>query len=125
MHWLWALVVVMVALGSVLAIAETSVSRMTSVRAMALREAGRRNAETLLRIESDPAPYLNAVYLCVMFVQNGSAILVAVLAEQTFDELWVRATALSFIFTIDARVVTALRTPVIPYLSRMTSETEG
>jgi hypothetical protein len=35
----WALVVVMVALGSVLAIAETSVSRMTSVRAMALREA--------------------------------------------------------------------------------------
>jgi hypothetical protein len=26
---------------------------------------------------------------------------------------------------IDARVVTALRTPVIPYLSRMTSETEG
>jgi CBS domain containing-hemolysin-like protein len=103
MHWLWALVVVLVALGSVLAIAETSVSRMTSVRAMALREAGRRNAETLWRIESDPAPYLNAIYLCVMFVQNGSAILVAVLAEQTFDELWV--TALSFLFTIAYFVV--------------------
>jgi hypothetical protein len=38
-----------------------------------------------------------------MFVQNGSAIFVAVLAEQTFDELWV--TPLSFAFTIAYFVV--------------------
>jgi CBS domain containing-hemolysin-like protein len=103
MHWLWVIVGVLVALGSVLAMAETSVSRMTRVQALTLRDAGRRNAEVLDRIEENPAPYLNAVYLCVMFVQNGSAIFVAVLAEQTFDELWV--TVLSFAFTLAYFVV--------------------
>jgi CBS domain containing-hemolysin-like protein len=89
MYWLWLLVVLLVVLGSVLAMAEASVSRMTRIQALALRDAGRRNAEILTRIEDDPAPYLNAIYLCVMFVQNGSAIFVAVLAEQAFGELWV------------------------------------
>ena len=37
-----------------------------------------------MKIESDPPRYLNAVYLTVMFVQNGSAILVAILAEREF-----------------------------------------
>jgi CBS domain containing-hemolysin-like protein len=103
MDWLWVIVGVLVALGSVLAMAETSVSRMTRVQALTLRDAGRRNAEVLDRIEENPAPYLNAVYLCVMFVQNGSAIFVAVLADQTFDELWV--TVLSFAFTLAYFVV--------------------
>jgi CBS domain containing-hemolysin-like protein len=98
MHWLWVIVGVLVALGSVLAMAEASVSRMTNVRAMALRAAGRRNAEVLARIEDDPTRYLNSIYLCVMFVQNGSAIMVAILAEQAFGELWV--TIVSFAFTI-------------------------
>src|SRR5215211_6165802 len=98
MHWLWVIVGVLVVLGSVLAMAEASVSRMTNVRAMALRAAGRRNAEFLARIEDDPTRYLNSIYLCVMFVQNGSAIMVAILAEQAFGELWV--TIVSFAFTI-------------------------
>jgi CBS domain containing-hemolysin-like protein len=54
MHWLWVIVVLLVALGSVLAMAETSVSRMTRVRALTLRDAGRRNAEVLDRIEENP-----------------------------------------------------------------------
>lgn len=103
MHWLWVIVGLLVVLGSVLAMAETSVSRMTKVRAMVLRAAGRRNAEVLTRIEDDPTRYLNSIYLCVMFVQNGSAIFVAILAEQTFGELWV--TVLSFAFTIAYFVV--------------------
>jgi CBS domain containing-hemolysin-like protein len=68
------------------------------VRALALEEDGRRNAETLVKIESDPPRYLNAVYLTVMFVQNGSAILVAILAEQTFGSSWVALA--SFVFTL-------------------------
>jgi magnesium and cobalt exporter, CNNM family len=103
MPWLWMIVALLVALGSVLAMAETSVSRMTRVQAMTLQDAGRRNAESLARIEENPASHLNAIYLCVMFVQNGSAIFVAVLAEQTFGGLWV--TALSFAFTIAYFVV--------------------
>jgi CBS domain containing-hemolysin-like protein len=103
--WLWALVGVLVLLGSVLAIAEASLTRMTRVRALALQEEGRRNAATLAAIESDPPRYLNSVYLSVMFVQNGSAILVAILAENTFTGEGVEAsgaliTLVSVAFTI-------------------------
>jgi CBS domain containing-hemolysin-like protein len=54
MHWLWVIVVLLVALDSVLAMAETSVSRMTRVQALTLRDAGRRNAEVLDQIEENP-----------------------------------------------------------------------
>jgi len=65
--WLWVLVVVLVVFGTVLAISEASLTRMTRVRALALIEDKRRNAVTLERIEADPPRYLNAIYLSVMF----------------------------------------------------------
>jgi CBS domain containing-hemolysin-like protein len=83
--WGWVLAFVLVILGSVLAMAESSLTRMTRVRALALESEGRRNATTLVRIESDPPRYLNSIYLSVMLVQNGSAVLVAILAEQTWS----------------------------------------
>lgn len=97
------LVVVLVALGTVLAAAESSLSRMTRVRALALEAEGRRNAGMLARIERDPASYLNAVYLAVMLVQNGSAILVALLAQRTYASLGV--TVVSGLFTLGYFVV--------------------
>ncbi|MGE5460333.1 MAG: hemolysin family protein [Solirubrobacterales bacterium] len=96
--WLWAFVFVLVVLGTVLAISEASLTRMTRVRALALVEEKRRNAVTLERIEADPPRYLNAVYLSVMFSQNGSAILVAILAERSFGGWGV--TLVSFAFTV-------------------------
>jgi len=96
--WLWVLVAVLVILGSVLAIAEASLTRMTRVRALALVEEGRRNAVRLERIEADPPRYLNAVYLTVMLCQNGSAILVAIIAERTYGGLGV--TLVSVVFTL-------------------------
>ena len=98
MIWWWALAVVLVLFGSVLAAAEASLTRTSRVRALALEEDGRGNAETLVKIESDPPRHLNAVYLAVMFVQNGSAILVAILAEREFGSTWV--TLASFLFTL-------------------------
>jgi len=95
-YWLIALLLVL--LGTVLAAAEASLTRTSRVRALALEEEGRRNAETLVKIESDPPRYLNAVYLSVMFVQNGSAILVAFLAEREWGNSWV--TIASFAFTL-------------------------
>jgi putative hemolysin len=99
----WGLAVVLVLFGSVLAAAEASLTRTSRIRALALEEDKRRNAETLVKIESDPPRYLNAVYLAVMFVQNGSAILVAILAENDFGPgdgggPWVGI--VSFVFTI-------------------------
>jgi CBS domain containing-hemolysin-like protein len=94
-----ALVVVialLVALGSTLALAEAAISRTSSSRAVALREQGRRNAALLEQIENDPPRYLNAVYLAVMFTQNGSAILVAIVAEMYFGELAIVLISIAF-----------------------------
>ena len=96
-------IVFLVILAVVLALAEASISRMTLARAMALREQGRRNADRLEQIESDPARYLNSVYLCVMFAQNGSAILVAILAEHSLGDVGI--TVLSVVFTLTYFVV--------------------
>lgn len=96
MTWLWGLVVFLVALGTVLAVSEAALTRMTRVRALALVEEGRRNAALLERIEADPPRYLNAVYLAVMFCQNGSAIVVAILAERSFGGLGVTLVSVGF-----------------------------
>jgi CBS domain containing-hemolysin-like protein len=97
------LVGLLVALGTILAAAESSMSRMTRVRAMALRAEGRRNGAILERIQQEPPRYLNAVYLAVMFAQNGSAILVAFLAEQYFNNVGVILA--SILFTVAYFVV--------------------
>ncbi len=98
MNWLIAAVVVLVVIGSLLAMAEASMTRMSQVRAKTLREEGRRNAAMLARIQEDPARYLNSVYLSVMFAQNGSAVLAAVIADQMFGGAGI--TVVSFVFTL-------------------------
>ncbi len=94
----WVIAGLLVMFGSILAMAESSLTRMSRVRALALAEDGRRNADLLVRLETDPPRYLNSVYLAVMFVQNGSAILVALLAERTWGDSWV--TVASLVFTL-------------------------
>jgi CBS domain containing-hemolysin-like protein len=96
MSYMVGLVVVLLLVGAVLAMTETATSRMSRVRALALAEEGRRNAHVLEKIQSDPARYLNSIYLSVMFVQNGSAILVAILAERSFGSLGVTLISLGF-----------------------------
>jgi putative hemolysin len=96
--WLWLVVVALVLLGTLLAAAEASLTRISRVRALALEEEGRRRADVLVRLESDPPRHLNSVYLAVMAVQNGSAILVAILAERMFDSLGI--TVVSVVFTL-------------------------
>ena len=69
----WIVVVALVILGSLMALAESALTRITRVKALALEDEGRRNAALLVKLESDPPRYLNSVYLCVVLVQNGSA----------------------------------------------------
>jgi len=94
--WLLALLVFLVAIGSLLAMAEASITRVSRVRALALLEDDRRNAQLLERIESDPPRYLNAIYLWVLLVQNGAAILSALLAEKAFGGWGVALAAFGF-----------------------------
>jgi putative hemolysin len=95
--WGWFLAVVLVVLGSVLAMAESSLTRVTRVRALALQAEGRRNAVTLAKLAADPPRYLNSVYLCVMLAQNGSAILVAFLAARAWGDASVTIASLVFV----------------------------
>jgi CBS domain containing-hemolysin-like protein len=95
--WVGA-IALLVVFGAVLAMAEASVTRMTKVRLVSLREEGRRNVELLEEIEGNLPRYLNSVYLSVMCVQNGSAILVAILADRIWGQLGV--TVASALFTI-------------------------
>lgn len=89
-------VVVLVAIGTMLALAEASLTRVGRVRAISLRQDGRKNAALLEEIETDLPRYLNAVYLAVLLVQNGSAILVALLSEQVFGALGVTLVSVGF-----------------------------
>jgi CBS domain containing-hemolysin-like protein len=131
--WLVAVVGLLMVFGSVLAMAEASLTRMSRVRALAMEDEGRRNGARLVQIETDPPQYLNAIYLWVMVVQNGSAILTAVLAEQYFDSLGITIVALGFtllyFITVEAmsktfgvlhndRVALALA-PAVYWLSRI------
>jgi putative hemolysin len=92
----WIAVVALVIFGSLMALAESALTRMTRVKALALEDEGRRNAALLVKLESDPPRYLNSVYLCVVLVQNGSAILVAFLAERTWSNSVVTIASLVF-----------------------------
>jgi putative hemolysin len=96
MIWLVVLVVFLVVFGSVLAMAEAALTRMNRVRALALEEEGRRRAARLVQVENDPPAYLNAIYLWVMIAQNGSAILVAFLAELYFKSLGITIVSVAF-----------------------------
>ena len=89
-------IVVLMALASVLALAEAAISRISPARALALRAQGHRNATLLEKIESDPVRHLNAIYLAVMFAQNGSTVLVAVLAEHHLGDIGITVAALVF-----------------------------
>jgi CBS domain containing-hemolysin-like protein len=95
-RWLVVIVGALFLFGVFLAAAEASISRMSRVRALALQEDGRRNAGTLVEIESDPPRYLNSIYLAVMFAQNGSAIMVAILAETAFGTVGVTLISIGF-----------------------------
>jgi CBS domain containing-hemolysin-like protein len=86
----------LVVFGSVLAMAEASLTRISAHRARALVAEGRRNARLVERIQNDPPRYLNSVYLAVMFAQNGSAILVAILADRTFGDVGITITSIGF-----------------------------
>jgi CBS domain containing-hemolysin-like protein len=54
---------------------EVAITRMNRVRAMRLREEGRRGSQQLVRIVENPAPYLNVVLLLtLLFTIGGSTV---------------------------------------------------
>ena len=82
-------IVVLLALQAVLAVAETSLTRTSRVRAISLEEEGRRGAGLLSRLVDHPERFLNPVLLAVNICQTVSAILVGLLASDLFGAVGV------------------------------------
>lgn len=87
--WLLVVTLLLVLVAAVLAVAETSITRMSRSHAAALLEQQRRGAERLVRIVDNLERDLNAVYLSVNVVQVVQAALVGLLAGRLFGALGV------------------------------------
>ncbi len=79
-----AVVVVLLAASAVLALSETSLVRMSRVKALALEDEKRRGARQLARLVDHPERFLNAVLLLVLVCQLVVATLVGLLADEWF-----------------------------------------
>ena len=81
---LLVVVVVLLAVSAVLALAETSLVRMSKAKANALVDDGRRGAKPLARLVENPQGFLNPVLLLVLICQLVVATLVGILAARWF-----------------------------------------
>jgi len=88
----WALLAVVAVLllaAAGLALAETSLTRTSKVKAMSLADERRRGARQLLKLVEHPEQFLNPVLLLVLVSQLVTATLVGILAERWFGALGV------------------------------------
>jgi CBS domain containing-hemolysin-like protein len=84
-------VVVLLGASAVLALAETSLVRMSRAKALALEDDGRRGARVLVRLTENPQGFLNPVLLMVLICQLVVATLVGILAHSWFGAWGVAA----------------------------------
>ena len=88
-----AVVVVLIAASGGLALAETSLTRTSKVKALSLEDDKRRGARQLVRLVEDPARFLNPVLLLVLICQLVAATFVGILADHWFGAWGVAAGA--------------------------------
>jgi putative hemolysin len=79
-----AAIVVLVATAGFLALAETALTHISRVKAIALEEEGRRGAERLRRLVEHPERALNPVLLLVLVCHLAAATFVGVVTERHF-----------------------------------------
>jgi CBS domain containing-hemolysin-like protein len=81
---LGAIVIVLLGVATFLALAETSVTRMSKHKAQVLADEGRRGAKELVRIQEHPERFLNPVLLVLLGCHLGIGSLVGLIAERRF-----------------------------------------
>jgi CBS domain containing-hemolysin-like protein len=97
---MWLAVAALVATAAFLALAETGLTRMSRVRAIALVEEGRRGAKHLQELVERPERFLNPILLMVLVCHLVAATLVGVLAERSFGPRGVAAAAFAQVVVI-------------------------
>ena len=83
------IIVALLAASGVLAMAETSLVRMSRIKAKSLVDEKKRGARQLARLVENPANFLNPILLLVLICQLVSATLVGIVAEHLFGGLGV------------------------------------
>jgi len=83
----------LISMAGFLAMAETSLTRTSRVKALTLVEERRRGANALLRLVEHPERFLNPVLLLVLLCHLLAATLVGILAEDLFGALGVAVAA--------------------------------
>ena len=86
-----ATVFALILLAGFFAMAETSLTRISRVKAITLEEEGRRGAPRLTRLVEHPERFLNPILLLVLVCHIVAATLVGVLADDLFGALGVMA----------------------------------
>jgi CBS domain containing-hemolysin-like protein len=84
--WLIVVVVVATIVASFLAMAETALTRVTTVDAISLEDEGRRWAKQLGRLVEHPERFLNPVLLLMLLAHLVIASVVAILVESNFGK---------------------------------------
>ena len=87
--WMLGTVVVLLILLSFLAVAETSINRISIVKAQSLCEEGRRGGRALLELVGEPERWLNPVILAVNAAATVQAVLTGIVADRLFGALGV------------------------------------
>ncbi len=88
-----AVVIVLLTASAGLAMAETSLTRTSRVKALSLEDDARRGAKHLVRLVEHPEEFLNPVLLLVLICQLVSATFVGILADHWFGALGVAVAA--------------------------------
>ena len=97
---LMAVVVVLLLASAGLALAETSLTRTSRVKALALEDEKRRGSRQLARLIEHPEAFLNPVLLLVLICQLVSATLVGIVADHWFGALGVVVAAVFEVIVI-------------------------
>ncbi len=83
-----ALVVLLVAVGALLAAAEAATSTISHLRAESLRRAGRRSADRLLRVTAEPERYLSTAALVRVVADTTATVVLVEVLRPGFGSLW-------------------------------------
>lgn len=91
-------VLVLIAFSAFLGLAETSLTRVSSIRMMARADDGAAGAKRVLRLIDQPARFLNVILLVTLVVQFGAATITTSVMERLFGNFMI--TVATIILTI-------------------------
>jgi putative hemolysin len=99
-------IVLLVGAVALLGASEVVITRTNRVRALRLREEGRRGAASLLKVAEDPAPYLNVVLLLTLLATIGGTTLASTIAVRRFGNKgeWIATIVMTLVLFVFADV---------------------